>query len=133
MNKILVVPYSYTGPGRRLAQLLCGMMYRDRLMAEITDATPHRGAGPMRSFVAQRANSQAQIAIPVLCRGGAPNAVPGIGRLARCSPVLSAAFTSQDVDDGSCARSFDVFGRAIVAGSRSEPVVRPLTASPKAA
>lgn len=43
MNKILVVPYSYTGPGRRLAQLLCGMMYRSRPMAEITDATPHRG------------------------------------------------------------------------------------------
>jgi hypothetical protein len=45
-------------------------------------------------------------------RQGASNAMAGSRLLGR-APVLTAAFTSREIDDGSCAASLEAFGRVL--------------------
>lgn len=71
-------------------------------------------AGPMRSFIAERAADLRQVAaISVMGAKGASNAVAEIARLLGHAPVLTSAFTSREVDDGSCAASLEAFGRVL--------------------
>ena len=71
-------------------------------------------AGPMRSFIAERAADFRRVAvISVMGNRGASNAVAEIGRLLGHPPALASAFTSREVDDGSCAPALEAFGRVL--------------------
>lgn len=175
MSKVLVVTYSFTGTGRRLTQLLCGMQGWES--AEITEVHARSGglgnwrclldswlrrrppiryegpapegfdavvlvapiwvyrlAGPMRSFVAAYRDRLPDVAVvSVMGSRGAPNAVAEIGKLLGRSPLLSTAFTSREVEDGSCAARLQAFGRAVQAAEDSPLTVRPATWSPQTA
>lgn len=94
----------------------------------------YRLAGPMRSFVAQmRARLPDVAVISVMGNSGAPNAVAEIGHLLDRSPILSTAFTTREVQDGSCAGWLQAFGTAIQKAEDSQSAVRPATWSPQAA
>ena len=74
----------------------------------------YRLAGPMRSFIADRAADLKQVAVvSVMGAKGASNAVAEIGRLLGHAPVAATSFTSREVDDGSCADRLQGFGRAL--------------------
>lgn len=93
----------------------------------------YRLASPMRSFVASRQGQLPEIAVlSVMGSRGAPNAVAEIGRLAGRSPILSTAFTSREVEDGSCAARLQAFGGAIQAARNAQAADRPATWSPQA-
>ncbi len=94
----------------------------------------YRLAGPMRSFVAaQRASLRDVAVISVMGGSGAPNAVAKVTRLIGRPPLTNAAFTSREVEDGSCAGRLQAFGRAVQEARDSSLVVRPSTWSPRAA
>jgi hypothetical protein len=63
---------------------------------------------------------------------GAPNAVAEIGQLLGRAPLLSTAFTSREVQDGSCAGWLQAFGNAVQKAEESPAVVRPAIWSPQA-
>jgi hypothetical protein len=85
----------------------------------------YRLAGPMRSFVAQQAGALRRVAVvSVMGSAGAVNAVAEISHLLGRVPVDSAAFTSREVLDGSCAPRLQAFGddlRTQMAPVASEP------------
>jgi len=93
----------------------------------------YRLAGPMRTFVASRRESLAEVAVaPVMGGSGAPNAIAEVGRLLGRAPILSTAFTAREVEEGSCAARLRAFGDAVRA-ARAADVTRPAIWSPKAA
>lgn len=90
-------------------------------------------AGPMRSFVARRRDHLPEVAVLSVMGGeGAPNAVAEIARLIGRVPVLSAAVTMREVDDGSCATRLQAFGTALNSANDPKAAVRPVTLSPQA-
>lgn len=92
----------------------------------------YRLAGPMRSFVADsRADLRRFAVASVMGSRGAPNAVAEVSDLLGRPPLLDAAFTAREVDDGSCAGRLQAFGRALQAASDDAAPVRPSTWSPR--
>ena len=88
----------------------------------------------MRSFVAaQRASLRDVAVISVMGGSGAPNAVAEVTRLMGRPPLMNAAFTSREVEDGSCAGRLQAFGKEVQEARDSSLVVRPSTWSPQAA
>lgn len=86
----------------------------------------YRLAGPMRSFVASHHKLLPDIAVISLMGGrGAPNAVAEIEKLAGKSPILNAAFTSLEVQNGSYAGRLQAFGNAIQKTEDSQFIARP--------
>jgi flavodoxin len=91
-------------------------------------------AGPMRSFIADRAAELKQVAVvSVMGAQGASNAVAEIGRLLGHAPLAATSFTSHEVDDGSCADRLQGFGRALEAMGRDAVHVSADSWSPRAA
>lgn len=91
-------------------------------------------AGPMRSFVASRRASLPDVAVaPVMAGRGAPNAIAEVGRLIGRAPIVSAAFTSREVDDGSCAARLQAFGDSVRAAKHADTGARSPTLSSQAA
>lgn len=74
-------------------------------------------AGPMRSFVdhnAMRIHRVAQVS--TMNAGGASNAIGEVARILRRPPVLTAEFTSREIEDGSGITRLLQFGDALVDG-----------------
>ena len=91
-----------------------------------------RLAGPMRSFVARQRDRLPDVAVLSVMGGqGAPNAAAEIGRMLGRAPILSAAVTQREADDGSCAARLQAFGNAVREAEDSHAVVRPVTLSPQ--
>ncbi|MDE2401841.1 MAG: flavodoxin [Burkholderiales bacterium] len=94
----------------------------------------YRLAGPIRTFVTSNRDQLRDVAvISVMGGSGAPNAVAEIGHLLGRSPLMSTAFTSHEVEDGSCAGRLQAFGQAVQTAEDSSLVMRPATWSPRAA
>lgn len=93
----------------------------------------YRLAAPMRSFVAERVDQLPRTAVVAVMGGkGGSNAAVEIGALLGREPLLATAFTTREVDDGSCAGRIEAFGGALAAiGPGSEPL-RPAVLSPSA-
>jgi flavodoxin len=71
-------------------------------------------AGPMRSFVAQYGRSLKKFAVVTAMSGtGASSAVAEIEALLGRPPLIAAAFTGREVEDGSGATRLQAFGRAL--------------------
>jgi hypothetical protein len=93
----------------------------------------YRLASPMRSFVAARHGELRNVAvISAMGNRGAPNAVAEISRLLGRSPILDTAFTTRQIEDGSCATLLQAFGTAVDAALGQQDVVRPAVWSPQA-
>ena len=94
-----------------------------------------RLAGPMRSFVAVHRASLRDVAVISVKGGrGALNAVATeVSRLIGYPPLMNAAFTTREVEDGSCAGRLQAFGKAVQEARDSSLIVRPSTWSPQAA
>lgn len=94
----------------------------------------YRLAAPMRSFVADRRADLPHVAvISTLGSSGGPNAVAEIGRLLGHAPILAAAFTAREVEDGSYAVRLQAFGEALQSSLPGGAPIRPATWSPRAA
>lgn len=73
-----------------------------------------RLAGPMRSFVGRSGRALRRVAVLSVMGGqGAPNAAAEIAALCGSTPLLAAAVTQREADDGSCAGLLQSFGTAI--------------------
>ena len=73
-----------------------------------------RLASPMRSFVRDRPAALPEIAVlSVMGSRGAPAAAAEIARLTGRAPLLSGAFTTREVADGSCAGRLQAFADAV--------------------
>jgi flavodoxin len=171
MNKVLVVTYSHTGTGRKLAWLLSSLQHCQ--MVEITEDRPRsnwrcildsllrrcppirydgpdprrfdivvlvapiwagRLAGPMRSFVASRRALLPDVAVlTVMGHTGAAGAVSEIAKLLGRSPLLDAAFTTADVEDGSFAARLQAFGQAVESARDKKRAARAPELAPRAA
>jgi len=175
MSRILVVFYSYTGTGRRLARLLATQQHWP--LGEVRELRPRSGttatwrcvldsllrrrpairyegpalrnfdvvvliapiwvgqlASPMRSFVAELRTALPEVAVlSVMGSVGAPAAAAEIARWTRETPLLAGAFTSREVDDGSCAIRLQAFGDAIRTLGDASVATRPTFWSPQAA
>lgn len=171
MNKVLVVTYSHTGTGRKLAWLLSSL--QNCQMAEITEDLPRgnwrcildsllrrcppirydgpdprhfdivvlvapiwagRLAGPMRSFVASRRALLPDVAVlTVMGHTGAASAVSEIAELLGRAPLLDAAFTTAEVEDGCFADRLQAFGRAVRSASDEKRAPRAPELAPRAA
>ena len=92
-----------------------------------------RLAGPMRSFIANYADSLPDIAvISVMGSNGAPSAAAEVARLAERTPLLAVAFLSREIEDGSCAARVRAFGGALRALRRASGPGRPAEVSARA-
>lgn len=91
----------------------------------------YRLASPMRSFIASRRESLHRVAV-VMTMGsaGAVNAISEVRELLGHAPILTAAFTARQVDEGSCAQRLHDFAEALQPGRAHEAVQRPLEWSP---
>lgn len=93
-----------------------------------------RLAGPMRSFVASRRALLPDVAaVSVMGGRGAPDAVAEIGKRLGRAPILSAAFTTAEVQDGSFAPRLQAFGQAVQSAKGKNAVITTSNLSPKAA
>lgn len=93
-----------------------------------------RVAGPMRSFVANYAESLPDIAVlSVMGSDATPAAAAEIARLGERTPLLAAAFTSREIEDGSCAARLKAFGDALRARRHAAASARPAEVSSQAA
>jgi menaquinone-dependent protoporphyrinogen IX oxidase len=91
-------------------------------------------AGPMRSFIVEHASDFRRVAvISVMGSQGASNAVAEIGRLLAHPPALAAAFTSREVEDGSCACALEAFGHVLQGMGAYAPSVPGAGWTPRAA
>ena len=92
-----------------------------------------RLAGPMRSFVHDRRTMLPDVAVlSVMGSRGAPAAVAEVARLTGRAPLLSGAFTTREVVDGSCAGRLQAFGDAVRDAKAPATAVRPTVWSPQA-
>ena len=81
----------------------------------------YRLAGPMRTFVASRAEVLEQVAlICVMGSAGAVNAVAEVASLLDDVAVEATAFTSREVFDGSCAPRLQAFGDGLRASMQEQ-------------
>lgn len=72
-------------------------------------------AGPMRSFVVRSGASVKRYAVvSTMGSAGAINTFAEIERLLGRAPLIATAFTSREVEDGSCAIRLQAFGRAAI-------------------
>ena len=175
MGNTLVIVYSHTGTGRRLASLLCAQQgwpagdvlelrsragrlgtLRCALDTWLRRRPPVRYAGPpirdfdsvvliapiwfgqlaapMRSFIANYVDSLPDLAvISVAGSSGPSSAAAEIARLAERTPLLHAAFTARDVEDGSCAARLQAFGNALRARRHTTMPARPVEVSSESA
>lgn len=77
-----------------------------------------RLAGPMRSFVAQQHAHLRRVAvISTMGAAGASNAVAEIAHLLGRKPILTAAFTAREIEDGSCTGRLLEFSEELLPGS----------------
>jgi hypothetical protein len=73
-----------------------------------------RLAGPMRSFVAERARTlPAAVVVSVMSGRGAPGALMESSRLLQRAPILDASFTQRDVENGRCGSGIQALGNAV--------------------
>ena len=92
----------------------------------------YRLAGPMRTFVDSRRGRLADVAVaPVMGGRGAPNAMAEIRRLTGRAPILGTAFTTREVEDGSCAARLRAFGDGVRAARGADVPTRPAIWSPQ--
>lgn len=92
-----------------------------------------RAAGPMRSFVAQMASHTRHYALlSVMGRRSAATAGAELERIFGRAPLLSAAFTTAEVQDGSCATRLSGIAQAIAGKENGRPL-RQAELSPQAA
>jgi hypothetical protein len=171
MSKTLVIVYSYTGTGRKLARLLAAQQswptgdvlelrsragawgtlrcVLDSLLRRhpsvryagprvnefdsvvlITPIWLGRLAGPMRSFIANYAESLPDLALIAVSASGRPSsAAAEVAELADRTPLLEAAFTASEIDDGSCAARLQAFGNAVRSRRGGGAPVRPVEIS----
>ncbi len=88
----------------------------------------YRLAGPMRSFIVNRGADLARLGlISVMGSRGAANAVAEVDHLMGRAPILTAAFTTREVDDGSYAARLEAFGKAVRSAGVDAEAVRPKT------
>ena len=93
-----------------------------------------RLAGPMRSFVSSRRDLLPDVALVSVMGGkGAPDAVAEIGKRLGRAPILSAAFTTAEVEDGSFRPRLRAFGQAVQSAKDKKAVMPASSLSPKAA
>lgn len=94
-----------------------------------------RLAGPMRRFVTEQRHRLPQVAVvSVMGSQGAPAAVAEVAKVMGRTPFFATAFTTREVEDGSCANHLQAVGLALqAAGSDGTPPLRPAILSPKAA
>lgn len=93
-----------------------------------------RLAGPMRSFVTRYRNQLPAIAVvSVMGSSGAPNAVAEIGTLLHRPPLLSAAFTQREVEDGTFSQRLKAFSAELVKAEGKTGGQQPAEWSPNAA
>ena len=93
-----------------------------------------RLAGPMRSFIANYADSLPDIAvISVVGTNGTPSAAAEVARLAERTPLLAAAFLSREIEEGSCASRLQAFGDALRAQRQAWSPTLPAARSPQSA
>lgn len=86
----------------------------------------YRLAGPMRSFVRDRRATLPDVAVlSVMGSRGAASAVAEIASLTHRTPLLSAAFTTREVDDGSCAGRAQALGDAVRKAKEAAVPARP--------
>lgn len=94
----------------------------------------YRLASPMRSFVASFRGSLRKVAVIAVMGGkGGQNAPAEVGRILDRAPVLSAAFTMREVDDGSYAPRVLALAAAIEAATQLKGELRPHVLSPETA
>jgi len=93
-----------------------------------------RLAGPMRSFVASRQRVLRDVAVVSVMGGrGAPDAVAEVAGLIGRKPMLDAAFTSAEIEDGSFAGPLQAFAKSVQrAEEKSAAVTGPAVWSPQA-
>lgn len=86
-----------------------------------------RLAGPMRSFLARHRTELRDVAVVSVMGGsGAPDAAAEVGRILGRTPLLDAAFTNREIEDGSCAARLQAFGSALRDAKAPAPAVRPV-------
>jgi hypothetical protein len=84
-----------------------------------------RLAGPMRSFVANYADSLPDIAVlTVMGSSDSPSAAAEIACLAERTPMLDATFTAPEIRGGACAARLHAFAEALRAKRRAASPVR---------
>jgi flavodoxin len=89
-----------------------------RTVVLISPIWAYRLAGPMRSFVAQHHARLRRVAVISTMGGaGASNAVEEIARLLGRTPILTAAFTVREIEDGSCTGRLLEFSDELLPGS----------------
>jgi len=90
-----------------------------------------RLAGPMRSFVAERAQSLPPVAVVAVMGGRcAPGALAEIRRLLPRPPILDAAFTQREVEADELGSRLQAFGLGLDAALGGTPsALRPALAS----
>ena len=100
----------------------------------------YRLAGPMRRFVADRAQQLPSLAViavsasmSVMGDQGDAQAAAEVARLLGRAPVLSAAFSARSVADGSCVADLQAFGDTLEAGTDPQVATRPAVFSPQGA
>lgn len=175
MSKTLLIVYSYTGTGRRLAALVAAQQgwpagvvleLRPRAgawgtMRCVLDSLLRRRppvrylgppikefdsvilvapiwvgrlAGPMRSFVANYAESLPDLAVISVSGSSRPSsAASEVARLAQRTPLFRAAFTAREVEDGSCAQRLQAFGNALRSRRSAAAPAGPVEVSSQAA
>ncbi|MGY4829124.1 flavodoxin family protein [Sphaerotilaceae bacterium SBD11-9] len=94
----------------------------------------YRLAGPMRSFVERyKAQLHDFAVISVMGGRGAPNAVAEISGITGHPPLLSAAFTTREVESGSCSPRLRALAHALAEAQQEAGNTRPAVWSPRAA
>ncbi|MDM0116353.1 flavodoxin [Variovorax sp. J22R133] len=91
-------------------------------------------ASPMRSFIMHRPDRLPDVAvISVMGASSALNALHEVSQMIGRTPILHAAFTQREVEDGSCAQRLQSFGAAIAGAQDSKGPAPPGALSPQAA
>lgn len=93
-----------------------------------------RLASPMRSFVARHHAQLRHFAVVSVMGGnGAPNAAAETAKILGRAPLMSIAFTTRQVDDGSCAARLLAFAQAMETATTDSAPERPAEWSARAA
>lgn len=90
----------------------------------------YRLAGPMRSFIASNRDALRRVAvISTMGSAGASNAVAEIAHVLGRPPILTDAFTTREIEDGSGTARLLAFGERLQPGSaQGRQVFRPAAA-----